>query len=81
MQCADIFLENMHDFAAYEKAVEKHFKIYGKVFKFVRAKINKKFSLLKSLPDFLAIFFYMKKNQARFGMDVNISDLMKVAKA
>ncbi len=81
MQCADIFLENMNDFAAYEKAVEKHFKIYGKVFKFVRAKINKKFSLLKSLPDFLAIFFYMKKNQARFGMDVNISDLMKVAKA
>ena len=24
MQCVDIFLENMHDFKAYEKAVEKH---------------------------------------------------------
>jgi flavin-dependent dehydrogenase len=81
MQCVDIFLENMHDFAAYEKAVDEHYKIYDKVFKFVRAKIHKNFNFFKSLPDFISIFRYMKKNEARFGMDIKISDLMKVAKA
>ena len=81
MQCVDIFVENMHDFAAYEKAVEKHYKVYAKVFNFVRAKIHKDFSFIKALPDFLSIFFYMKKNEARFGMDIKISDLLKVAKA
>lgn len=81
MQCVDIFLENMHDFAAYEKAVDEHYKIYDKVFKFVRAKIHKNFNFIKSLPDFISIFRYMKKNEERFGMDIKISDLMKVAKA
>jgi len=81
MQCVDIFVENMHDFAAYEKAIEKHYKVYAKVFNFVRAKIHKDFNFLKALPDFLAIFRYMKKNEDRFGMDIRIADLLKVAKA
>ncbi len=81
MQCVEIFLENMHDFEAYEKAVEKHYKIYAKVFNFVRAKIHKDFSLLKSLPDFVAIFRYMKKHEDRFGMKIKIADLIKVARA
>ena len=81
MQCAEIFLENMHDFKAYEKAVEKHYKVYAKVFNFVRAKIHKDFNFFKSLPDFLSIFRYMKKHEDRFGMDIKMADLMKVAKA
>ena len=81
MQCVDIFVENMHDFAAYEKAVEKHYKVYAKVFNFVRAKIQKDFSFIKALPDFIAIFRYMKKNEDRFGMNIKIADLLKVAKA
>ncbi len=81
MQCVEIFLENMHDFGAYEKAVDKHFKVYAKVFNFVRAKINKNFNFIKSLPDFLTIFRYMKKHEDRFGMDIKIVDLIKVAKA
>jgi flavin-dependent dehydrogenase len=81
MQCVDIFLDNMHDLAAYEKAVDKHYKVYDKVFKFVRAKIHHDFNFVKSLPDFIAIFRYMKKNEDRFGMDIKISDLLKVAKA
>jgi flavin-dependent dehydrogenase len=81
MQCVDIFIKNMNDFAAYEKAVDEHYKIYGKVFNFVHAKIQKNFSFLKALPDFMAIFRYMKKNEDRFGMDIRIADLLKVAKA
>lgn len=81
MQCVEIFLENMHDFNAYEKAVEKHYKVYAKVFNFVRAKIHKDFSFFKSLPDFISIFRYMKKHEDRFGMDIKMADLIKVAKA
>lgn len=81
MQCADIFLDHMGDFAAYERAVERHYRVYGRVFNFVRSKIRKDFSFLRSLPDFAAIFMYMKRNEARFGMDVKISDLIKVARA
>ena len=81
MQCVEIFLENMHDFKAYEKAVEKHYKVYAKVFNFVRSKIHKDFNFFKSLPDFLSIFRYMKKHEDRFGMDIKMADLIKVAKA
>lgn len=81
MMCADIFLKHIGDNKKYEKEVDEYFKIYGKVFSFVRKKISHKFSILKSLADVLAIFRYMKKNEDRFGMEIHIRDLMKVAKA
>lgn len=81
MQCAELFLENMHDFKAYEMAVEKYFAVYDKVFGFVRKKINRNFSLVRSLPDVIAIYRYMKRNEKRFGMDIKMGNLMKVAKA
>ncbi len=81
MQCAEIFLENIGDFAAYERAVDEHYKVYSKVFNFVHSKIRKDFSLVRSLPDFISIFRYMKKHEDRFGMDIRMADLIKVAKA
>ena len=81
MQCADIFLDNMHDFAAYERAVDEHYKTYARVFNFVRAKIRRDFSFVRSLPDFVSIFRYMKRNEDRFGMDIRMADLLKVARA
>lgn len=81
MQCAEIFLDNMHDFGAYERAVEKHYRTYAKVFRFVRSKIRRDFSLVRSLPDFVSIFLYMKRHEDRFGMDIRMADLIKVARA
>ncbi|HET6517314.1 MAG TPA: NAD(P)/FAD-dependent oxidoreductase [Nitrosopumilaceae archaeon] len=81
MMCADIFVKNLGNNEQYEKEVLEYFKIYGKVFKFVRKKIHKDFSILKSLADVLSIFRYMKKNEDRFGMEIHMRDLMKVAKA
>lgn len=81
MQCVELFLENMDNFAAYERAVDEHYRVYGKVFNFVRAKIHKDFSIIKSLPDFLSIFRYMKKHEDRFGMDIKMANLIKVARA
>jgi len=37
--------------------------------------------MLRMLPDLLSIFRYMKKNEERFGMEIYMRDLMKVAKA
>ena len=81
MVCVDIFVKNLGNNKQYEKEVLKYFKIYGKVFKFISKKIHKDFSIIKSLPDVLAIFRYMKKNEERFGMEIHMRDLMKVAKA
>ena len=81
MMCADIFVKNLGNNEQYEKEVLEYFKIYGKVFKFVRKKIHKDFSIIKSLADVLSIFRYMKKNEDRFGMEIHMRDLMKVAKA
>ena len=81
MICVDIFLKHIGDNAGYEKEVLEYYKIYGKVFSFVRKKIHKNFSIIKSLADVLSIFRYMKKNEKRFGMEIHIRDLMKVAKA
>ena len=64
-----------------EKEVDEYFKIYGKVFNFIRSKLHNKFSILRMMPDLLSIFRYMKKNEERFGMEINMRDLLKVAKA
>ena len=81
MECADIFVKNLGNNDAYEKEVLEHFKIYGKVFNFVRNKMKNKFSMIKQIIELLSIFRYMKKNEDRFGMEIHIRDLMKVAKA
>jgi len=81
MMCADIFLKHIGDNKEYEKEVDEYFKIYGKVFSFISKKIHHKFSIIKSLADVLAIFRYMKKNEDRFGMEIHMRDLMKIAKA
>jgi hypothetical protein len=62
-------------------AVDEHYSVYNKVFRFVYAKIHKDFNIIRSLPDFISIFRYMKKNEGRFGMDIKIGDLIKVARA
>jgi flavin-dependent dehydrogenase len=81
MKCVDIFVKNLGDNESYEKEVDEYFKIYGKVFSFIRKKIHKNFSIIKSLFEVLSIFRYMKKNEERFGMEIHMRDLMKVAKA
>jgi len=81
MECVDIFVKNLGNNDAYEKEVLDHFKIYGKVFNFVRNKMKNKFSLIKQIAELLSIFRYMKKNEERFGMEIHMRDLMKVAKA
>lgn len=81
MQCADLLMDNMGDLGAYERAVERHYAAYAKVFRFVRSKIRGERPGARALADFVSIFRYMKRNEDRFGMRVRMADLVKVARA
>ncbi len=81
MVCADIFIKNLGNNEQYRKEVLEYFKVYSKVFNFIRSKMKGKFSVLRQLPELLTIFRYMKKNEDRFGMEIHMRDLIKVAKA
>ncbi len=81
MICADIFIKNIYDHQKYRKEVLRYFNIYNKVFKFVRNKMKNEFNIVKQLPDLISIFKYMKTNEDRFGMKINMRDLLKVARA
>jgi flavin-dependent dehydrogenase len=78
--CADLFVENIHDLERYRRAVLQTFKIYHTVFNFVKNKINNEFSMMKHLPDLVKIYSYMKKREARFGMEIRMTDMMKITK-
>lgn len=81
MICADIFIKNLGNWEQYRKDVLEYFEIYSKVLNFIRTKMNGKFSVMRQFPDLFAIFRYMKKNEDRFGMEIHMRDLMKVARA
>ncbi len=81
MTCADIFIENLGNNERYRRAVLEQFSIYPKVLSFVRNKMESKFGILKHFGDLIAIYRYMKKNEKRFGMEIRMTDMMKVAKA
>ncbi len=81
MVCADIFTRNIGNVPAYEREVREHFEVYAKVFRFVHAKLMGRFSMLRQGLDMLSIYRYMKKNEARFGMDIEMRNLIKVARA
>jgi flavin-dependent dehydrogenase len=79
MQCADLFVEHLGDRDGYRKAVLDHYAVYSNVFKFIKAKIDKKFSLVKMLPTLLSIYWHMRNNETRYGIRVRLSDFYKIA--
>ena len=81
MTCADIFVENIGNNERYRQKVLEKFAIYPKVLSFIRNKMDNKFGMLKNMVDLISIYRYMKKNEQRFGMEIRMADMMKVAKA
>ncbi|MDA4128572.1 MAG: NAD(P)/FAD-dependent oxidoreductase [Thaumarchaeota archaeon] len=81
MQCADIFVEHMDDMKGYSEAVLKKFAVYAKVFKFIKAKLDGNFSLASYWPTLLSVFFYMKRNETRYGLQTKLMDLFRVLNA
>ena len=78
MQCADLFVDHLDDREGYRKAVLEHYAIYSKVYKFVKAKVEDRFSLARMLPTLLSIFLYMRGNTERYGLETRLADFYKI---
>ncbi|GIU71441.1 MAG: dehydrogenase [Candidatus Nitrosocaldaceae archaeon] len=78
--CADLLINNIDNLERYRYLVHEKFRIYYDVFRFVKSKITNEFSLIKYLPILLKIYLYMKKNEDRFGMEINISKLFSISR-
>lgn len=78
--CAELFIQHLHDIKSYREAVLKRFKIYALVFRFIQLKIAGKFNVLRHAYDLLRIYNHMKNEEDRYGMQVKMTDMMKVSK-
>jgi flavin-dependent dehydrogenase len=78
MQCAEIFVRNINNMKSYEKEVLRHYEIYTKVYRFIKAKLFRQFNIVKMFPTLLSVFMYMKRNERRYGLEVKLSDFFKI---
>lgn len=78
MQCVDLFVDHIGDPQGYRTAVLEHFAIYAKVYKFVKAKIEGRFSMMRMWPTLLSIFLYMRSNERRYGLETRMSEFYKI---
>ncbi len=79
MQCVNLFVDHMGDREGYRKAVLEHYAIYAKVYDFIKAKVDNKFSLMRMWPTLLSIYWYMRGNTERYGIEAKLSDFFKIA--
>ena len=78
MQCVNMFVEHIDDMEAYSKAVLKHFEIYAKVYNFIKAKMDGNFSILRQFPDMASMYWHMRTNERRYGLETHLRDILKV---
>src|SRR5919198_4451530 len=78
--CAELFIQHLYDTKSYREAVLNRFKIYALVFKFIKMKIGGKFNIIRHVYDLLTIYNHMKREEDRYGMQVKLTDMMKIAK-
>ena len=81
MQCANLLLEHMQDPEGYTNAVLEKYDVYAKVYRFIKAKLDGNFSLLKYWPTLLSIFIHMKRNETRYGLEIKLLDIFKIMKS
>lgn len=78
LQCSDILIKNLHNLKNYEREVLKKFQIYDIAFEFIKAKIKNEFSWKKHFTNLLSLYFHMKFNEYRYGMNIRLRDFLKV---
>jgi flavin-dependent dehydrogenase len=78
--CAELLVQNLHDIPAYRAAVLEKFKIYSLVFKFIMLKMTCKFNMIKHGMDMLKLYRHMRREEDRYGMEVKMSDMLKVSR-
>jgi len=75
----NLFVDHFGDREGYRRAVLDHFAIYAKVYEFIRAKVENRFSLLRMWPTLLSIYWYMRGNEQRYGLQTRMSDFYRIA--
>ncbi len=78
MECVDLFVDHMDDLGAYQSAVIRHFELYGKVYRFIKSKMDGNFSVLRQFPELWSIYRHMKTNERRYGLETHLGDILKV---
>lgn len=78
--CAQLLVENLNDMKRYRNEVLKKFDIYALVHKFIKMKISGKFNLLRNSRDLLRIYTHMRMNEKRYGMKVNMKNMLTISK-
>jgi flavin-dependent dehydrogenase len=80
MQCVNLFVEHMDDMQAYTDAVLKHYDIYAKVYRFIKAKMDGNFSFIRQFPELAAVYWHMRTNEKRYGLETHLGDILNVVK-
>src|ERR1051325_9402272 len=78
--CAELLFRHVNDLQGYRNAVIKKFRIYTSVYRFIQLKILGKFNILKHWPELIKIYKHMKNEEDRYGMEIRLTNLLKVAK-
>ena len=78
MQCVNLFVDHFGDREGYRKAVLDHFAVYAKVYEFIKAKVENRFSLMRMWPTLLSIYLYMRGNERRYGLQTKMSDFYRI---
>lgn len=81
---AELLLNSMNDkidLAYYRDSILKRFKYYDDVYKLIRLMIAGKFSKLRHWPIIYSMYKNMKREEKRFGFEVNINKLKNMLNA
>lgn len=76
LQSAEILLKNLFSLDEYERKVLNKFTAYNFVFRFIKSKLDNRFSLKSNLIDIIAISLHLKLNQERYGFNLSLSDVL-----
>jgi flavin-dependent dehydrogenase len=79
MQCVETLVANLDDLERYSEEILKQYDIYAKVYRFVKAKIDGNFSVIRNFPDLFSIYMHMRSNTQRYGLETHLSDMIKLS--
>jgi hypothetical protein len=70
----------MYNLNNYYSEVLTKFRIYTIVYNFIKMKISNNFSVFKNFFDLLRIYSHMKRQENRYGMEIDILNMLKLTK-
>src|SRR5215204_1227784 len=84
--CCEIFLNvfgksKNFNFKLYRNLVLRKFDYYEDVYKIVRLKMDNKLSTIKHFPLMMKMYACMKKDEKRFGFEINLDKMTKLVNA